>query len=269
MGARKNAFTLLVEMGHAFLRFGSNQEGEPGGCRPGVHMKSWRELSTLAPGRTLLWSPQSPSLTSPSWFLSPEALQRYLVLIYPGLVGAVTMVSCSILALTHLLFEFKGKYFPSLKSGQGVSQSRRRGARREEEPEPALPTLLSPPLPSSASCPGSCAKAACLHLPCHIALCAPIKVTKSHMGLTYVLLSAMCNLEQLSSSGSFNISSLKCRGGITATSQEGRKTRGCSVEHACNCARHTGNLPDVSFYPCLTWQGRWQLRLPRGGFGAG
>uniref|UniRef100_A0A452VA23 Ribosomal RNA processing 12 homolog n=1 Tax=Ursus maritimus TaxID=29073 RepID=A0A452VA23_URSMA len=64
VGARKNAFALLVEMGHAFLRFGPNQEG--------------------------------------------EALQRYLVLIYPGLVGAVTMVSCSILALTHLLFEFKG-----------------------------------------------------------------------------------------------------------------------------------------------------------------
>ncbi|XP_055109317.2 RRP12-like protein isoform X2 [Symphalangus syndactylus] len=63
VGARKNAFALLVEMGHAFLRFGSNEE---------------------------------------------EALQRYLVLIYPGLVGAVTMVSCSILALTHLLFEFKG-----------------------------------------------------------------------------------------------------------------------------------------------------------------
>ncbi|XP_006831263.1 PREDICTED: RRP12-like protein isoform X2 [Chrysochloris asiatica] len=63
VGARKNAFALLVEMGHAFLRFGSNQE---------------------------------------------EALQRYLVLIYPGLVGPVTMVSCSILALTHLLFEFKG-----------------------------------------------------------------------------------------------------------------------------------------------------------------
>ncbi|PNJ86832.1 RRP12 isoform 6 [Pongo abelii] len=63
VGARKNAFALLVEMGHAFLRFGSNQE---------------------------------------------EALQRYLILIYPGLVGAVTMVSCSILALTHLLFEFKG-----------------------------------------------------------------------------------------------------------------------------------------------------------------
>lgn len=49
----------------------------------------------------------------------PEALQRYLVLIYPGLVGAVTMVSCSILALTHLLFEFKGTcYF--LKAWQAL-----------------------------------------------------------------------------------------------------------------------------------------------------
>lgn len=28
VGARKNAFTLLVEMGHAFLRFGVSQEGE-------------------------------------------------------------------------------------------------------------------------------------------------------------------------------------------------------------------------------------------------
>ncbi|XP_069317067.1 RRP12-like protein isoform X2 [Eulemur rufifrons] len=63
VGARNNAFALLMEMGRAFLRFDSNQE---------------------------------------------EALQRYLVLIYPGLVGPVTMVSCSILALTHLLFEFKG-----------------------------------------------------------------------------------------------------------------------------------------------------------------
>ncbi|XP_037660689.1 RRP12-like protein isoform X1 [Choloepus didactylus] len=63
VGARKNAFALLVEMGHAFLRFGPNQE---------------------------------------------DALQRYLVLIYPGLVGPVSMVSCSILALTHLLFQFKG-----------------------------------------------------------------------------------------------------------------------------------------------------------------
>ncbi|XP_076981748.1 RRP12-like protein isoform X2 [Tamandua tetradactyla] len=63
VGARKSAFALLGEMGHAFLRFGPNQE---------------------------------------------DALQRYLILIYPGLVGPVSMVSCSILALTHLLFQFKG-----------------------------------------------------------------------------------------------------------------------------------------------------------------
>lgn len=30
VGARKSAFTLLVEMGQAFLRFGSSQEGETG-----------------------------------------------------------------------------------------------------------------------------------------------------------------------------------------------------------------------------------------------
>ncbi|XP_072482690.1 RRP12-like protein [Notamacropus eugenii] len=63
VGARKNAFVLLVEMGRAFLRFDSNQEA---------------------------------------------ALQRYMLLIYPGLAGSVTMISCSVLALTHLLFEFKG-----------------------------------------------------------------------------------------------------------------------------------------------------------------
>ncbi|XP_051837739.1 RRP12-like protein [Antechinus flavipes] len=63
VGARKNAFVLLAEMGRAFLRFDSNQEA---------------------------------------------ALQRYMLLIYPGLAGSVTMISCSVLALTHLLFEFKG-----------------------------------------------------------------------------------------------------------------------------------------------------------------
>ncbi|XP_020852477.1 RRP12-like protein [Phascolarctos cinereus] len=63
VGARKNAFVLLAEMGRAFLRFDSDQEA---------------------------------------------ALQRYLLLIYPGLAGSVTMISCSVLALTHLLFEFKG-----------------------------------------------------------------------------------------------------------------------------------------------------------------
>ena len=56
VGARKNAFTLLVEMGHAFLRFGSSQEGEAGingrtpclqtrrPLKPLVLRKGWREL---------------------------------------------------------------------------------------------------------------------------------------------------------------------------------------------------------------------------------
>lgn len=143
MGARKNAFALLVEMGHAFLRFGPNQEGEvwvtwgwgrwsahrPWGDTPPNHwpkQKGGESCLTLELGQaTPLW-PESPSLGGPQvqhaeWLCPsvcdcpcltlPEALQRYLILIYPGLVGAVTMVSCSILALTHLLFEFKGKCF--------------------------------------------------------------------------------------------------------------------------------------------------------------
>ncbi|NXW03132.1 RRP12 protein, partial [Fregetta grallaria] len=62
VGARKNAFMLLVEMGHAFIRFGP--------------------------------TPQ-------------EAMQRFLLLIYVGLTGSVTMISCTVLALTRLFFEFK------------------------------------------------------------------------------------------------------------------------------------------------------------------
>ncbi|OWK62332.1 RRP12-like protein [Lonchura striata] len=62
VGARKNAFMLLVEMGHAFIRFGPTPE---------------------------------------------EALQRFLLLIYVGLTGSVTMISCTVLALTRLFFEFK------------------------------------------------------------------------------------------------------------------------------------------------------------------
>ncbi|KFV18585.1 RRP12-like, partial [Tauraco erythrolophus] len=61
-GARKNAFMLLVEMGHAFIRFGP--------------------------------TPQ-------------EAMQRFLLLVYVGLTGSVTMISCTVLALTRLFFEFK------------------------------------------------------------------------------------------------------------------------------------------------------------------
>uniref|UniRef100_A0A8C8R7I7 Ribosomal RNA processing 12 homolog n=1 Tax=Pelusios castaneus TaxID=367368 RepID=A0A8C8R7I7_9SAUR len=62
VGARKNAFLLLVEMGQAFLRFGP--------------------------------TPQ-------------DAVQRFLLLVYAGLTGSVTMISCTVLALTSLLFQFQ------------------------------------------------------------------------------------------------------------------------------------------------------------------
>ncbi|XP_026529245.1 RRP12-like protein [Notechis scutatus] len=62
VGARKNAYNLLVEIGHTFIRFG----------------------------------------VTPN-----EGIQRYLLLIYAGLTGSVTMISCTVLALTRLLYEFK------------------------------------------------------------------------------------------------------------------------------------------------------------------
>ncbi|XP_077114405.1 RRP12-like protein [Ranitomeya variabilis] len=62
VGARKNAYTLLAEIGHAFLRFVSD---------PAV------------------------------------ALDQYLTVVYAGLTGSVTMITCTVLTLTRLLFEFK------------------------------------------------------------------------------------------------------------------------------------------------------------------
>uniref|UniRef100_A0A6J0V438 RRP12-like protein n=1 Tax=Pogona vitticeps TaxID=103695 RepID=A0A6J0V438_9SAUR len=62
VGARKNAYNLLVEIGHAFLRFGPTPK---------------------------------------------DGMQRYLLLVYAGLTSSVTMISCTVLALSRLLFEFK------------------------------------------------------------------------------------------------------------------------------------------------------------------
>ncbi|XP_053306254.1 RRP12-like protein isoform X2 [Spea bombifrons] len=62
VGARKNAYTLLAEIGHAFLRFREDQK---------------------------------------------EAMECYLAVVYAGLTGSVTMISCAVLTLTRLLFEFK------------------------------------------------------------------------------------------------------------------------------------------------------------------
>ncbi|XP_023139487.2 RRP12-like protein [Amphiprion ocellaris] len=62
VGARKNAYTLLVEIGNAFIRFCGNTK---------------------------------------------EAMEQYLVLLYAGLTGSVTMITCTVLALTRLVFEYK------------------------------------------------------------------------------------------------------------------------------------------------------------------
>ncbi|XP_055503138.1 RRP12-like protein [Leucoraja erinacea] len=64
IGARRNGYTLLVEIGQAFLKFHSDGQ---------------------------------------------EAITQYLALVYAGLTGSVTMISCTVLALTRLVFEFKDK----------------------------------------------------------------------------------------------------------------------------------------------------------------
>ncbi|XP_069574022.1 RRP12-like protein [Brachyistius frenatus] len=62
VGARKNAYSLLVEIGNAFVRFCGNTK---------------------------------------------DAMEQYLVLVYAGLTGSVTMITCTVLALTRLVFEYK------------------------------------------------------------------------------------------------------------------------------------------------------------------
>lgn len=39
----------------------------------------------------------------------PDALEQFLVLVYAGLTGSVTMITCTVLALTRLVFEYKGE----------------------------------------------------------------------------------------------------------------------------------------------------------------
>uniref|UniRef100_A0AAQ5YAN6 Ribosomal RNA-processing protein 12-like conserved domain-containing protein n=1 Tax=Amphiprion ocellaris TaxID=80972 RepID=A0AAQ5YAN6_AMPOC len=64
VGARKNAYTLLVEIGNAFIRF---------------------------------------------------SMEQYLVLLYAGLTGSVTMITCTVLALTRLVFEYKGRLVTTME----------------------------------------------------------------------------------------------------------------------------------------------------------
>ncbi|XP_056147763.1 RRP12-like protein [Lampris incognitus] len=62
VGARKNAYNLLVEIGNAFIRFCGDTK---------------------------------------------DALEQYLVLVYAGLTGSVTMITCTVLTLTRLVYEYK------------------------------------------------------------------------------------------------------------------------------------------------------------------
>lgn len=36
-------------------------------------------------------------------------MEQYLVLVYAGFTGSVTMITCTVLALTRLVFEYKGR----------------------------------------------------------------------------------------------------------------------------------------------------------------
>ncbi|KAK3554266.1 hypothetical protein QTP70_020128 [Hemibagrus guttatus] len=62
VGARKNAYSLLVEIGNAFIHFCGNTK---------------------------------------------DALNEYLSHVYIGLTGSVTMITCTVLALTRLVFQYK------------------------------------------------------------------------------------------------------------------------------------------------------------------
>ncbi|XP_077469171.1 RRP12-like protein [Stigmatopora argus] len=62
IGARKNAYTLLVEIGNAFVRFYGDTK---------------------------------------------EAMEQYLVMVYAGLTGSITMITCTVMALTRLVYEYR------------------------------------------------------------------------------------------------------------------------------------------------------------------
>lgn len=36
-------------------------------------------------------------------------MEQYLALVYAGFTGSVTMITCTVLALTRLVFEYKGR----------------------------------------------------------------------------------------------------------------------------------------------------------------
>lgn len=49
-------------------------------------------------------------------------MEQYLVLVYAGFTGSVTMITCTVLALTRLVFEYKGRS-PDIPRVLGNSRS--------------------------------------------------------------------------------------------------------------------------------------------------
>lgn len=60
--------------------------------------------------------------------VSADALEQYMILVYAGLTGSVTMITCTVLALTRLVFEYKGRLetfnnFPHLLLNARIPES--------------------------------------------------------------------------------------------------------------------------------------------------
>lgn len=91
VGARKNAYSLLVEIGNAFVRFCGNKKGDA------LFLNTCKFVTIRF----------AQHLTLPA--SNVDAMEEYLALVYVGLTGSVTMITCTVLALTRLVFEFKGR----------------------------------------------------------------------------------------------------------------------------------------------------------------
>lgn len=90
-GARKNAYTLLVEIGNMFVRFCGNKKGS----------FFFSHFVIFEPWRFIYFT---------EWIFvsATDAMDEYLLLVYTGLTGSVTMITCTVLALTRIVFEYKG-----------------------------------------------------------------------------------------------------------------------------------------------------------------
>lgn len=100
VGARKNSYNLLVEIGNAFVRFCGSTKGNTGlfsfWCRNNPFIRFVKWLRNVKKKNMLT-------------VCDPDAMEQYLVLVYAGFTGSVTMITCTVLALTRLVFEYKGR----------------------------------------------------------------------------------------------------------------------------------------------------------------